>query len=59
MAYNTYDQENLFSALVLHNVPLAIGGAATFADSVLDQSDYENARVQPRDYKYQPEIEGY
>ena len=59
MAYNTYDQENLFSALVLPNVPLAIGGAATFADSVLDQSDYENARVQPRDYKYQPEIEGY
>lgn len=59
MAYSTYNQEKLFPALVLPNVPLAIGAAATYADAKLDEGTYQDARTQPRDYKFQPEIEGY
>ncbi|OGI06729.1 MAG: hypothetical protein A3I68_08255 [Candidatus Melainabacteria bacterium RIFCSPLOWO2_02_FULL_35_15] len=59
MAYNTYDKEKLFPALFLPQVPVAIGAAATYADARLDSGEYETARTQPRDYMFQPIIEGY
>ena len=58
-AFSTYQQEKLLPALALPNLPVAIGAAATYADSKLDASEYENARSQPRDYMFQPVIEGY
>lgn len=59
MAYSTYNEEKLFPSLVFPNVPLAIGAAASFADSKFEASEYNDARTQPRDYKFQPVIEGY
>lgn len=59
MAYNTYSEEKLFPALALPNAPLAIGAAATIFDAKLDEAQYEQARSQPRDYNFQPVIEGY
>lgn len=59
MAYNTYNQEKLLPALAFPNVPLAIGAASSYFDAKLDSAEYENARTQPRDYKFQPVIEGY
>ena len=58
-AYSTYSQEKLLPALALPNVPLAIGAAASYADAKLDAAEYNNARSQPRDYMFQPVIEGY
>lgn len=40
-------------------IPFAIGAASTYADAKLDESAYEEARTQPRNYKFQPVIEGY
>lgn len=59
MAYSTYNEEKLFPALVLPNVPLAIGAASSYADSRFEAQEYNDARTQPRDYKFQPVIEGY
>lgn len=59
MAYNTYSEEKLFPALAFPNAPLAIGAAATIFDAKLDEAQYEQARSQPRDYNFQPVIEGY
>lgn len=59
MAYNTYSEEKLFPALALPNAPLAIGAAASIFDAKLDEAQYEQARSQPRDYNFQPVIEGY
>lgn len=59
MAYNTYDNEKLFSALVLPQVPVAIGAVSSYADAKLDQGEYESYKSQPRDYMFQPVIEGY
>ena len=58
-ASRTYNQEKLLPALALPNVPVAIGAAATYADAKLDAAEYENVRNQPRDYMFQPVIEGY
>ena len=58
-AYSTTDQEKLFPSLILPQVPIAIGAAATFYDSKLDETQYEYARSQPRDYGFQPVIENY
>ena len=59
MAYQTYDTEKLFPALVLPQVPTAIGAAATIIDSRYDQAEYGEVRSQPRDYMFQPIVEGY
>lgn len=59
MAYNTYKEEKLFPALFLPQVPAAIGAISAYADARLDQGEYEQARSQPRDYMFQPVIEGY
>ena len=58
-AYSVYDQEKLFPALLLPNIPVAIGALNSVIDGRLDESEYEYARTQPRDYKFQPVIEGY
>lgn len=58
-AYSTYDTEKLVPSLLLPQVPLAIGAISTVADARLDEAEYEYARSQPRDYKFQPVIEGY
>ena len=59
MAYNTYSNEKLFPALLLPQVPAVIGAVSSYADAKLDQGEYESARAQPRDYMFQPVIEGY
>ena len=59
MAYQTYDQEKLFPSLLLPQVPLAIGAASTYFDSRFDGVEYDQTRSQPRDYMFQPIIEGY
>lgn len=59
MAYNTYDEEKLFPALLLPQVPSVIGAVASYADAKLDQHEYDVAKTQPRDYMFQPIIEGY
>ena len=59
MAYPTYNQEKLFPSLVFPNVPLAIGAASTIVDSKFDEAAYNEGRTQPRDYMFQPVIEGY
>ena len=59
MAYNTYEEEKLFPALLLPQVPSIIGAVSAYADAKLDQGEYETYRSQPRDYMFQPVIEGY
>ena len=59
MAFQTYDNEKLFPALFLPQVPAVIGAVSTYADARLDSGEYETARTQPRDYMFQPIIEGY
>ena len=59
MAFQTYDNEKLFPVLLLPQVPALIGAASTYADAKLDGNEYETARSQPRDYMFQPVIEGY
>lgn len=58
-AYSTTETEKLFPSLILPQAPLAIGAAATLYDAKLDEAEYEHARTQPRDYKWQPVLEGY
>jgi len=58
-AYSTTNTEKLLPSLLLPQVPLAIGAASTVVDARLDEAEYEYARTQPRDYKFQPIIEGY
>lgn len=58
-AYSTYNTEKLVPSLLLPQVPLAIGAVSTIADAKLDEAEYDYARSQPRDYKFQPVIEGY
>ena len=52
-------QKQLFPVILTQQVPLAIGAGATYADSKLDAAEYDQARPQPRDYMFQPVIEGY
>ncbi len=52
-------QSQLLPVLLGPQVPLAIGAAASYADAKLDSQEYEQARSQPRDYMFQPVIEGY
>ncbi|MBI2995281.1 MAG: hypothetical protein HYY52_01035 [Candidatus Melainabacteria bacterium] len=61
--FNAFSGQNnkgsLFSSLLLPNIPIGISAAATYADSRFDETQYEQARTQPRDYMFQPVIEGY
>ena len=59
MAYSTYKDEKLFSSLLLPQVPHVLGAINTYTDSKLDEAEYNQARNQPRDYMFQPVIEGY
>ncbi len=59
MAYSTYQDEKLFPALLLPQVPAVIGAISSYADAKLDEGEYETARTQPRDYMFQPVVEGY
>lgn len=58
-AFVTNEKEKLFPALLLPQLPLGIAAVSTYADSRLDEAAYEEARTQPRDYMFQPIIEGY
>ena len=58
-AFQTYDKEKLFPALFLPQIPSVIGTISSYADAKLDTGEYETARSQPRDYMFQPVIEGY
>ena len=58
-AFQTYNKEKLFPALFLPQLPTVIGAASTYADAKLDEGEYETNRAQPRDYMFQPIIEGY
>ena len=58
-AYPTYKTEKLFPALALPQVPVAIGAISSYADAKLDEGEYESYKAQPRDYMFQPIIEGY
>ena len=58
-AYSNYQQEKLFPALLYPNVPLGVAAASTYADSRFDDAEYSQSRTQPRDYKFQPYVEGY
>ncbi|OGI19481.1 MAG: hypothetical protein A3B68_04110 [Candidatus Melainabacteria bacterium RIFCSPHIGHO2_02_FULL_34_12] len=57
--FATIEQRQIFPNLLLPNVPIAIGAAAQYADAKFDQAEYQDARTQPRDYMFQPVIEGY
>ncbi len=57
--FDTTQQQKLFPSLFFSNVQPAIGAAAQYADARLDSQEYANARTQPRDYMFQPVIEGY
>lgn len=59
MAYHTYNQEKLLPALLLPQLPTAIGAVSSYADAKIDEGYYNQARPQPRDYMFQPVIEGY
>ena len=54
-----HDQNSLFPPLLFSSIPSAVTAAASYADSKLDQGEYDQARTQPRDYRFQPVIEGY
>lgn len=58
-AFQTYDKEKLFPALFLPQIPNVIGAIATYGDAKLDEGEYETYRAQPRDYMFQPVVEGY
>ena len=49
----------LFPFFVGSQVPIGLGAVASYADAKLDEAEYNDARTQPRDYKFQPVIEGY
>ena len=53
------NQDKLFPSLITTGIPTGISAAASIIDSKFDASDYEEARAQPRDYMFQPVIEGY
>lgn len=53
------DQSDLLPALLFPVIPTGITAAASYADARLEAGDYEQARTQPRDYMFQPIIEGY
>ena len=56
---NDYDQMTLFSSLFFSAAPTAVFAAASTVDANLDAGEYNTARTQPRDYMFQPVIEGY
>ena len=58
-AIDDYHREKLLPALLVPAIPTAIGAASSYADAKLEAGDYETARTQPRDYMFQPVIEGY
>lgn len=46
-------------AVLLPAVPAAINSVSSYVDSRFDGAEYDAARSQPRDYKFQPIIEAY
>lgn len=50
---------SLLPSLIFPLAPNLISTVASYVDSKLDQQEYARVRTQPRDYKYQPEVEGY
>ena len=52
-------RKTLFPYLIGSQIPFAVGAAASYADAKLDEGAYEEVRTQPRNYKFQPVIEGY
>jgi hypothetical protein len=53
------DTGSIFGSLILPAVPNAVSALATFADNKIDAAEYDQARAQPRDYKFQHETDGY
>lgn len=52
-------QRTLGSVFALSAIPTGIAAASSYFDARFDANDYNNARTQPRDYMFQPVIEGY
>ena len=57
--FGTTAQKQLVPSLLFPHIQGGIAAAAQYADAKLDAAEYENARTQPRDYMFQPVIEGY
>ncbi|MBI3590162.1 MAG: hypothetical protein HY094_02145 [Candidatus Melainabacteria bacterium] len=54
-----HNKNSLFTSLLVPAIPSSVSAAASYADSRFDASEYEQGRTQPRDYMFQPVIEGY
>ncbi len=52
-------QSTLGGLFAVSAIPSGIAAAATYVDARFDANDYNNARAQPRDYMFQPVVEGY
>lgn len=57
--FDTLNQRNLVPSLLFPNAQLGIAAGAQYVDARLDSAEYADARTQPRDYMFQPVIEGY
>lgn len=58
--YNGFpNRSSIAGSLIVPAIPSGISALATYADSKFEAADYNAARSQPRDYKFQPEVEGY
>lgn len=53
------EKDRLVPFLFVSSIPQAISAVSTVVDAKLDEKAYEEARTQPRHYKFQPVIEGY
>ena len=52
-------QNTLSGLFAVSAIPTGIAAASSYLDSRFEANDYNNARTQPRDYMFQPVIEGY
>lgn len=51
--------DSIFGSLLLPALPNAVSALATYTDTKIEAAEYEQARSQPRDYKFQHETDGY
>lgn len=58
-AGNDGDRAKLLPNFLFPAIPSAISAASAYSDARLESGDYEAAKTQPRDYMFQPIIEGY
>lgn len=53
------EPSNVAASLFYQAIPSTISAASAYSDARFEASEYEFARTQPRDYHFQPVIDGY